>query len=352
MVYGRGVPVRCVGGLLTADPVEGTPPAVVPEISLRYKAPGLLFVGSVAALCAFLGTFLVTFIQFFRVNGSEILGIQYESGNGYWPETVSESVHNRNSPAGKIFFTGCLIAAIMFFLSWYPYSLRNVYTGPETTCCGQMYSTTCRQYVPYIGLLMLIGISTYPQSVAHETAGAQVCVVLHLAGAGMMFVGYMLAEFKCLEFCGMKHQDIDADGNPKEYKYLSIEGTEYKVRSCLASGIGACFTIFLVFQGLLMLPTGTAPCCYDTWILGGSWYNLTDPQDGTITHNLLQISHVNNTASGGMLGFKLGSYFAEVLAGLFLIGSHFAIWFFCEERMVDFGESHLEMVYDDRDDDM
>jgi len=282
-------------------------------------------------------------MQFFRVTGSELLDIEdYQSGLGYWPETVSESVHNRNSPAGKIFFTGCLIAAILFFLSWYPFSLRNVYTGPETTCCGSMYSTTFRQYMPTIGLLMLIGVSTYPSSVAKQTAGGQVCVMLHLIGAGMMFVGYMLAEFKCIELCGFKHEEI------VDYRYLSIEGAEHTLRATTISCMGFCFFLFLVFQGLLSLPASMAPCCEDTWILAGDWFNTTSPS-GMIVPHMLQVAHVNNTASGGYLAFKMGSYFAECFAGLCLLLSHFVVWYYCEERNVDYGYSALEMVFDDSD---
>lgn len=338
------LPVHATQGILSQDPVQGVAPIVVPSISIRYRSPGLLCLGATAGLCAFGGTFLVTVMQFFRVTGSELLDLHpYPSGLGYWPETVSESVHNRNSPAGKIFFTGCLIAAILFFLSWYPFSLRNVYTGPETTCCGSMYSTTFRQYMPTIGLLMLIGVSTYPSSVAKQTAGGQVCVMLHLIGAGMMFVGYMFAEFSCLEMLGFSHEAA------VEYQYLSIEGLERRIRQGTVSCMGCCFLLFLVFEGLLMLPASVAPCCIDEWTTAGQWVTRTTPT-GVQVWDAVQEPKTNNTATGPYLAIKMGAYFAECLAGIFLIMSHCTIFYFCEERQVEYGMSTLEMVYDDETD--
>jgi len=339
------VPVYSQPGLLTSDPIEGYPASVAPEISQRFKAPGLLCLGTCAAFAAFMGCLIVTTIQFFTVHGSQLMEIHpYPSGMGYWPETVSESVHNRNSPAGKIFFTFAgLMAAFLLLLSWYPYSLRNVYTGPETLPCGCMYATTFRQYVPTLGLIMLVGVSTYPSSVAADMGwGAQLCVILHLLGAGMMFVGYMYSEFKCMEMCCMTHEESTTDA-----RYLSIEGTEAMVRKTTVSCMSCCFLLFLLCQGCLYLPPSMV-CCFDTWSQAGDWYNVTDPQMG-ITRHVLQVAHVNNTASGAVLGFKMASYFSECIAGLFLLASHFSIWYFCEERQVEYGASSLEMVYDDQD---
>jgi len=135
---------------LVADAEEGRAAETVPQLSQRFLAPGLLCLGSVSAMCAFVGTFSVSLMEFFTIHESDILNIRYPSGNGYWPETVSESVSNRESPTGKIFFTGCLIAGILYFLSWYPYSLRNVYTGPELFPGGVLYWTTFRQYFPLL----------------------------------------------------------------------------------------------------------------------------------------------------------------------------------------------------------
>jgi len=338
--------MRFQSGDLTADPIEGTPHGVVGEISHRFKAPHLLCLGTCAATSAFVGCLIVTTIQFFTIHGSELLGIHpYASGHGYWPETVSESVHNRNSPAGKIFFTFAgLMAAFLLLMSWYPYSLRNVYTGPKTIPGGMMYSTTFRQYVPTLGLIMLVGVSTYPAKQATDMGwGATLCVILHLVGAGMMFVGYMFTEFRCLEMCGMVNKEEGCN------RYLSIEGTERKVRQTTVGCMSFCFLLFLCFQVCLYIPKSVV-CCFDEWKQAGEWYDRTKPDNTTVSY-VLQVAHVNNTASGIVLAFKMGSYFSECIAGIFLLLSHFSIYYFCEERQVVYGLSQLEMVYDDRDED-
>merc|ERR1711953_396098 len=45
-----------------------------------------------------------------------------------------------------------------------------------------------------------------------------------------------------------------------------------------------------------------------------------------------------NTASGVALAMKHIEYWGEVLAGMFMILSHLAIWYFCEERHIDLAE--------------
>merc|ERR1719498_817610 len=80
---------------LVADPVEGVPQPYIADVNQRFKAPGLLLTGTIFGFFAFGGSFEVTVLEFFVEKGSRLLGIsEYESGLGYWPETVSESVSN------------------------------------------------------------------------------------------------------------------------------------------------------------------------------------------------------------------------------------------------------------------
>merc|ERR1719359_2393100 len=101
-------------GWLTSDPDarDGMPPEHVASISQRYRAPGLLLCGAISAAIAFLGSFLCVAMKYVKekYRQSLVLGTPFESQNGYWPETVSESVSDPNSAAGKIFFTFCLIS--------------------------------------------------------------------------------------------------------------------------------------------------------------------------------------------------------------------------------------------------
>lgn len=271
---------------------------------------------------------------------SKELDMYYPSGNGYWPETVSESVSDRDSAAGKIFFTFCLISGVTLFVSWYPYALRNVYVGPEMLPGKVMYWNTLRQYCPTMGLFMLIGVSVYPSQVALETNGGTLCSLIHLTGAFMMFVGYMVCEFKCMEMFGMRM--------PKTIgvAFLSIEGVERRLRQIFVFWMYFFYCLFCVFEVLLVLQD---PCCGDEWLSEGSWFNRTSPE-GIIVPQTLDRAIVSNTASGTFLAYKALAYIGECAAGVFLILSHLTIWYFCEERHVQYCESVLDMVYDDHTD--
>lgn len=293
-------------------------------------------------MAAFLGSCICTIMSFHKdkYSHSADLDIDYPSGNGYWPETVSESVSDRDSAAGKIFFTFCLISAVTLFISWYPYALRNVYLGPETLPCNLMYWNTLRQYCPTMGLFMLIGVSVYPSQVALETNGGTLCSSIHLLGAAMMFVGYMLCEFKCMEMFGMKL--------PKRIgvSFLSIDGVERRLRQIFVFLMYFFYCVFCVFEVLLVVQ---APCCGDEWLSEGDWFNRTTPSGMLIPQTLDQAT-VSNTASGTFLTYKAMAYIGECAAGIFLILSHLTIWYYCEERHVNYCESVLDMVYDDHTD--
>jgi hypothetical protein len=333
-------------GVLTAgkDPADGEPPDHVPSISQRFRAPGLLCMGATGALCAFVGAFLCMAMKYvkpkYRMN--QIYNVSYASGNGYWPETVSESVSDPNSAAGKIFFAFCLMAALFLILSWYPYCLRNVYTGPATLWCDCMYWSTFREYVPTTGLLMLMGVSVFPTAVAKQTNGGIICLCIHLTGAAMMFMGYMLVEFKTMEMFGM-HMPVKVAKS-----YLDIEGPEKCLRVICAIGMAFFYCLFCLFEVLLVVQN---PCCGDVWMPAGESYQTLNP-DGNMVWHVLPTATVNNTASGTYFWYKVGAYTGECVAGIFLILSHYVIWFYCEERHVKFGKATLDMVYDkDYDDD-
>jgi len=155
-----------------------------------------------------------------------------------------------------------------------------------------------------------------------------------------MFVGYMISEFKCMDMFFLR------TSKKVEREYLSITGTERCARQTTVGTMCCCFTMFLVFQGLLL---SVPACCYDTWLDKGTWFNRTSPA-GHIVPEVLMVAHVNNTATGVSLAFKFGSYLSECCAGVMLIMSHFTVWYFSEERHVPYGDSHLEVVFNDDDD--
>lgn len=322
--------------------LRGDPPVHVPSVSTRYRAPALLLLGASCAFAAFVGSMLCMVKKFLnpKYHRNIKLDIDYESGMGYWPETVSESVSDSNSAEGKIFFTFSLIAGICLLVSFYPYSLRNVYTGPAKLPGGFMYWATFRQYVPVLGLFTLIGVSVYPTQIAKETNGGMICLCIHLTGAAMMFVGYMMSEYKCMEMFGMK-LSLEIEDS-----FLSIQGTERCLRQVFGFGMLLFYCLFCVFEVLMVVWN---PCCADKWLSAGQPYNRTI--EGVITHHVTEEATPIDTATGTFFWFKVGAYTGECVAGVFLILSHLTIWYYCEERHVKYGDSMLDLVFDDDTDD-
>lgn len=339
--------VRRFAGSLTPYPfVPGLPGApggyeAAPAISQRFKAPGLLFLGSTFGLAAFFFVFTIRLITFSVEVGNDALekGYKFPSGYGYWPGTVSEGVSDAYSPQGKIFFGGCLASVITYFVSFYPFNLRNVYAGPDTLkicgCCP-VYWNSFRQYFPTLGLLIVICVSTYPAPVAADSAGQtmQFCVVLHLVGAAMMFPGYMTCELKCLHMYPFKQV---ARG------YTSIEGPERALRQILIVIMILFFTLFCLMQGIMMLPISEeALCCYDKYLNKGDNFTMTD---GRVVQ--FEEPQLLNTSEGWPLVFKMTSYLSECVAGVALLLSHLCVWYYCEERLADYCQPFLELVVDE-----
>jgi len=313
-------------------------PEFTMHVSQRFRSPGLLAFGAGSSLLAFTFVSCIGYIDYKCLLKNKAYNITYESGNGYWPSTVSEMAHNTESPAGKVFHTFGLIAGVSIFLSMYPTHLRNVYTFDEKVPCTALYWTTFRQIVPAMGIWLLVGVNTYPTPEAMASKGytKMFCVLLHLAGAGMLFVGYMFAELHTLGIWPFRRQHPDA-------KWPAIEKTEMRCRTTIAILITLGFVLFCIMQVALVVAKKFDVCCPDEWILPGEVMNLTDHGGGLVT--VRDTPQLQNTASGTYLWLKILSYFCEDIAGLSLVISHLAIWYFCEERHVDYGTSELHCVH-------
>jgi len=298
------------------------------DIPHRFKSPVLLLWGGVFGVMGFVVAFCIGLLNFFTRH-CDFNGVAYKSGNGYWPATVSEMVYEWNSAEGRIFFGFCLISAFLIFQSWYPYELRNVFTGHEVArfgCGISMYWITFRQMVPVVGLLLLISVSTVPSAIA--TISDQFCIAVHLLGAFMMFVGYIAAELKCLQMCWMR--------GAVQAKYLDIEGDERIFRRWLMVVVLVFYTIFCMAQVALVVGASMKPplCCADVYLR-------------THNENFSLAKAIKDTASGSFLTLKVISFVSEVVSGLALICSHIVIWYYCEERLVNFAEDGICMVYDE-----
>jgi len=267
------------------------------------KATSLLWMGSLSGLLGFVFAFFLGLIKYFE-------GVDtFESGNGFFPPTVSEMVHDPGSAAGKCFFAFELIGAICIFLSWYPFELRNVYIGDDLKTPFGLSWVTGRQYMPPIGMMIVACVPTTPA--AQADLADQVTVGVHCLGAGMMFIGYIFLEGRTLAWGIWKDSNVPLRINPREWW----------VRCVILTGVLHGFCCFIAFQAIMIPDLGL--CCFDEWA----------PKEGYEKVQLV------NTASGWILFFKIGSYFGEVVSGLCLIASHMAIWYYCEERRVDLVET-------------
>lgn len=267
------------------------------------KSTSLLWMGSLSGLLGFIFAFFLGLMKYFE--GTSV----FESGNGFFPPTVSEMVHDPGSPAGKCFFAFELIGAICIFLSWYPFELRNVYIGDDLKTPFGVSWVICRQFFPPIGMMLVACVPTTPA--AQADLADQVTVGVHCLGAVMMFIGYIFFEGRTLAWGIWKNDDLPLRINPREWW----------VRGVLLTGVLHGFCCFIAFQAILIPDLGL--CCFDEWA----------PKEGFKKVQLV------NTASGWILFFKIGSYFGEVVSGLCLIASHMAIWYYCEERRVDLVET-------------
>lgn len=309
-------------------------------VSYRYRSPRLLIVGAISAYISFATCASIVMLKFY-LHKTSMLGT-YASGNGHWPATVSEGVSNAQSPQGKIFFAFGLVAGLCIFLSWYPYMLRNAYTGNETVGRTSLYWITVRQFVPPIGLLILICVQTVPASQVHDVDNFS--VAFHLVGATMMFVGFLVCEMKCMQLFGWK--------GVKQHHFLDIEGPERLLRELSGFIIFFSFSAFVVCQAVLVWGESDEQiCCHDsyfdyTWIAIAEEslprYNVTKGE-GFSMHTKKLV----DTASRWVLFWKVGSFTSECVAGVALVTSHVLIWAYCEERHVDYAPVPLQEVYDE-----
>mmetsp|Transcript_76827 Transcript_76827/g.248838 ORF Transcript_76827/g.248838 Transcript_76827/m.248838 type:complete len:245 (+) Transcript_76827:584-1318(+) len=201
--------------------------------------------------------------------------------------------------------------------------------------CNLVLWTTARQIWPSMGLWLLIGVNTYPTPVALHSPGRTklACVLLHLMGAGMMFMGYLVCEMKCVGMWPFV--------NDKRY-HRNIKGKEWWVRMILCAIIGLFFILFVLTQGFMtVVKERDTWCCADTWAMKGD--EIETKHGKTITVQGEPV--VMNTASGDFLKLKIASFVFEDIAGLAVVFSHLAIWFFCEERQMPHILPKLKSVY-------
>mmetsp|Transcript_63628 Transcript_63628/g.186127 ORF Transcript_63628/g.186127 Transcript_63628/m.186127 type:complete len:345 (-) Transcript_63628:142-1176(-) len=299
------------------------------EAAQRKRAVMLLFVG---ALSGFLGFSFAGFLGAWEFGRGELQlnfrGEPMASGNNYYAQTVSELVGNTSSPAGKSFFSFCLVGAICMLMSFYPYHLRNVYVGDDETILGISW-LALRTFCPPIGLMLTVLAPTKPLQQA--TFQDMVALVIHCMGASMMLSGHVIFELHAL--CISKVVQI----SPCERmaRWVCLIG-------CLLSGVAfvtAGAAASAISSGKLNV------CCFDEWkvpTLADVAYAQELGHPGIMVKAMeayeQQLPMLLNTAGHTALVVKIVEYWLEVFMGLFMIAGLLVIWGFSHERSLDLEE--------------
>jgi len=307
----------------------------------RKRSVSLLFVGAMSGLLGFVFAGFLGMWKHF--NDSEIsynyLGKPYESGHNYFPQTVSEMVHDPKSPSGKCFFAFCMIGAICIMISNYPYHLRNTYVGDDY-CVFGVSLLSYRAFLPPIGMMLVACIRATPAPQA--SFADKITVLIHTFGAVIMIGGHAVFELHNIHFS--TKADIKTL-TEKLWRWAFLIGS-------VGSMIGFEICGFLAGQ----LPKHGV-CCNDVWVIPTlhdiqQSFNVSHPGIAVLDSYMHEKDKavLVNTASGAILGVKLAEYWTEVFAGIFMILGHLTIWFYAPERKFDLLEDIPDNVADNVED--
>jgi len=274
-------------------------------------ATALLLMGSIFGLLGFFFAAVSGVMKYFEQED------KFPSHNGYFPPTVSEMVHDPEDPAGKVFFAFEFVAASFIFLSWYPWELKNVYLGDDDFAICDISWVMLRQFIPAPGMMLVATVTTTP--LFQATLRDWVTISIHLLGAMMCFVGYVIIEGKTLSWACFKKPTHSAQIRPREHAW----------RVFFLNNICFWYCFFLAVQIVLGLPHMPI-CCADVHGVPPGSPSGTKPE-------------LTNTASGFVLCIKVISYLSEVLCGVSLIASHMTIWYYSSERHIDLEDEIVEM---------
>eukprot|EP00933_Yihiella_yeosuensis_P073411 TRINITY_DN82076_c0_g1_i1.p1 TRINITY_DN82076_c0_g1~~TRINITY_DN82076_c0_g1_i1.p1 ORF type:complete len:386 (-),score=47.50 TRINITY_DN82076_c0_g1_i1:183-1262(-) len=295
---------------------------------LRVQAASLLVCGTTMGILGFVSAASLGIHRFLRHSELNIDGLHFESGHNYYPSTVSEMVADRESPMGKCFFAFNTAAAIAIWMSWYPWRLQNVYIPGDDRLFGMIRVITLRTYVPPVSLMVLASITVVPQ---HQADTEDLLATgIHAIAATLMIGGYAFLEFYTLDI---------ASG-------VRIPPTELAVRRVMMMLCATCSLGLICCGPLAQHPGRFGICCGDVWVVPNATNIALAKQHGAFAEEVkdkILAEHMKaglrDTASGLAFLLKILSYWLEVGAGIFMIGSHFVIWFCCPERQLSL-EAH------------
>jgi hypothetical protein len=290
------------------------------------RSVSLILAGSVCGLLGFLFAGFLGIWRFVEEVGHNFHGDTFPSGHNYWPQTVSMMVRDPSTPSGKCFFAFESIAAICILVSWYPWQLRNVYVGDDVSWCG-VRVLNMRTLLPPIGMILVSHIQVLPM--AQRGFRDHVSGAIHGIGAVMMIGGYSIFELQCLLS-----------------KKAPMRGNERCIRWCLVLCTLFCGLCFGVIGATLANSEDLGICCMDVWRVP----TIADiakangaRHPGVAVKNMLARDddrpRLFDTAHGMALNLKMLEYFMEVMSGIFMILSHWVIWWHCPERQLELGDT-------------
>lgn len=314
--------------------------AIRARLVQQKRAVSLLLVGS---LCTFAGIVITSSVgmqKYFYGLQFNYLGEPFPSGHAYTPNTVSELVHNSESPQAKAFFAFTIVASACLLIGWYPWELRNVYTGDNTQlcCCMGPAMTSIRHYLPPIGMLMVASIPVVARCNRGHTDNT--AALVHNMGAQLSMGGYGVAELWLL---------VWAVGRTP----VVVKPTE-RILRIVAILISLSFAV-----GFLVLDDYTGS--FEAWGCDDVWRTPTADEvrqlQGTIRTEYLAVQAsealrtkkrlLYNSATGKCLKYKAAEFWCEVLAGFFMVVDMWVIWWYAAERYIDLDDS-LPGLYDDQ----
>lgn len=284
----------------------------------RKKTASLIWMGSVFGIVGFCFAFLIGLFEYLAP--IQLQGKGFPSGVGYFPATIAEMVHNPHEPTGKVFFGFCFTSGMFLFASWYPWELRNVYTGDDETICKVSWPML-RQYVSPIGYMLSVTITAKPWTQA--TPEDMFTIAINQAGKVMFIFGFIICEWHTL---WVSHPNTL--GNRTK---AVIKTREMKLRISMLFWVFSLMLGFFCLGSLVAFLPGSCPDLPKQYPWIGTYDTWSKDEKG-------DESHLTDTATGLFFLAKVLTYVCDSGIGLVIMYSHLLIWWFCDERHVDLHE--------------
>jgi len=303
------------------------------EHNARRRATSMLCLGAAFGFLGFVFAAVLGMYYTYARLGHQLnfVGIPFPSGQDFWPGSVSEMVHDPNHPTGELWRCFEMISAFSIWLSWYPWELRNVYTGGKVQWCWVPF-LHLRTFMVPIGMLLVVFVPL-PQS---SDFGDTFSSAIHYAGASTCLGGYAVFELYTLLFA--------------EFVLMQRNERTLRLVLCMTCGLGL---LGFVICGYL---DNTSLCC-------GDIYRVPTAQDVARARAngypglalKAQIAMDNekellyDTASGTVQVLKYCAYWSEVTAGISMICSLITIWYYAPERLLEMGNEIPWASAEDKD---